>query len=106
MADPLYEKIIAGLERLTDREKFEACAANLLHKDYPRLVAVPGGSDAGFDGVAVQKDGDTIQLICTTTDQVIVPPRRRRMNLKSRRRSPLPIYRRKLPIYPTMRHGP
>lgn len=66
MNDPLYNKILDGLDRLTDREKFEACAADLLRKDYPRLVSVAGGSDAGYDGVAQQADGERIQLVCTT----------------------------------------
>lgn len=71
MSDPLHDKIIDGLNRLTDREKFEACAADLLRKLYPRLVPVPGGGDAGFDGAAQEENGDSIQMVCTTGEDVL-----------------------------------
>jgi hypothetical protein len=63
MSDPLRDKIIEGLSKLTDREKFEACAAELIGRNYPGLVALPGGSDGGFDGVGVTKSGRVIQLV-------------------------------------------
>lgn len=71
MSDQLRDKIIEGLGKLTDREKFEACAVELLSKDYPRLVPIPGGSDAGFDGAALGMDGTILQLVCTTGEDVL-----------------------------------
>lgn len=71
MSDPLRDKILDALERLTDREKFEACAADLLRKLYPTLVSISGGSDAGFDGAAMREDARVLQLVCTTADDVM-----------------------------------
>ncbi len=71
MSDPLRDKIIEGLSKLTDRDKFEACAAELIGRIYPGLVALPGGSDGGFDGVGVTMSGRVIQLVCTTGGDVL-----------------------------------
>jgi hypothetical protein len=71
MKDPLYDKIISGLSALNDGTTFEACANDLLRKLYPQLVPIPGGNDAGFDGAAAMPDGDRLQLICTTREDVI-----------------------------------
>lgn len=71
MSDPFREKVIEGLKKLTDREKFETCAMDLLGKIYPRLVALPGGSDGGFDASAVNKEGKVTQVVCTTNEDVI-----------------------------------
>jgi hypothetical protein len=71
MSDPLRDKIIEGLTKLTDREKFEACAVDLIGRIYPGLVALPGGSDGGFDGVGVTTSGQIIQLVCTTGEDVL-----------------------------------
>ncbi|PTY01857.1 hypothetical protein DB347_25300 [Opitutaceae bacterium EW11] len=71
MSDPLRDKIIEGLSKLTDREKFEACAVDLIGRRYPGLVALPGGSDGGFDGLGVGKSGRVIQLVCTTGEDVL-----------------------------------
>lgn len=69
--DPLYNQIIAGLDRLADGDKFEACANSLLREKYPFLTWIKGGNDAGFDGVGIQPDGAKVQLICTTQADVI-----------------------------------
>ena len=71
MADPLYDKIVAGLEALGDGNKFEACANSLLRAKYPWLTWIQGGNDAGFDGTGVRSDGKRVQLITTTQDDVI-----------------------------------
>lgn len=70
MSDPLRDKIIEGLSKFTDREKFEACAVDLIGRIYPGLVALPSGSDGGFDGVSVSKSGRIIQFVCTTGEDV------------------------------------
>lgn len=90
MSDQLRDKILAGLAKLTDREKFEACAVDLLGKSYPRLVPIPGGSDGGFDGAALEKDGTILQLVCTTGEDVLGNltgslEQSRKLGLKSRR---------------------
>lgn len=71
MSDPFREKIIEGLKKVTDRDKFEQCAMDLLSRIYPRLVALPGGSDGGFDAKLVNKDGKVTQVVCTTNEDVI-----------------------------------
>lgn len=71
MTDPLYNQIVEGLNKLDHGNKFQSCAADLLRKDYPGLVPVSGGNDAGVDGAAPSGDGQKIQLICTTQESVI-----------------------------------
>lgn len=71
MIDPLYAKIIAGLEGLSDGDKFEACANSLLRDKYPHLTWIKGGNDAGFDGTQVDAKGKRAQLVTTTQDDVI-----------------------------------
>jgi len=71
MTDRLYNDIVTALEALNDGNKFQSCACDLLRKDYPRLVPISGGGDAGSDGRAHQTDGQIIQLISTTQDSVI-----------------------------------
>jgi hypothetical protein len=71
MKDPLYDKIVTGLNELSDGATFEACANDLLRKLYPQLVPLQGGNDAGFDGAAAMAEGDRLQLICTTRGDVI-----------------------------------
>ena len=71
MTDPLYNDIVAALEKENNGTKFQSCACDLIRKDYPRLVPISGGGDAGFDGTAHQPDGQIIQLISTTQDSVI-----------------------------------
>lgn len=63
--DPLYKKIIDGLEGKLDGNQFEACAADILREIYPGLVPITGGVDHGMDG-AVPDDGPTYPLVCTT----------------------------------------
>lgn len=70
MTDPLYIKIVEGLEKLTDGDAFEKCACAILQDLHPSLVSIEGGSDSGFDGRAFE-DGQIIQLTCTIRDDVI-----------------------------------
>lgn len=90
MSDQLRDKILDGLAKVTDRDKFEACAVDLLRKIFPRLVPIPGGSDAGFDGAALEKDGEILQLVCTTGEDVLGNltgslEQAKKLGLKSRR---------------------
>lgn len=65
MRDPLYKKIIEGLNGTLDGNLFEACACDLLRSEIPGLVPVPGGSDRGFDGAIPDLGADKYPLICT-----------------------------------------
>jgi hypothetical protein len=68
--DPLYEKIIERLGGLTDGDKFEACVADLLRAEWPTLIPIPGGDDAGLDGAWSDEMGDGL-LIATTGIDVV-----------------------------------
>lgn len=48
--DPLYQKLLLGLEKVSDGDLFEKCANVLIQPLYPTLIPVPGGSDFGQDG--------------------------------------------------------
>lgn len=64
--DPFFEAIERALSVPLDPRAFEACAADLLRRDWPRLVPVPGGSDGGMDGAAGTEDGPALPLVTTT----------------------------------------
>ncbi len=69
--DPLYRQIRRGLRELKDGNTFEACANDLLRKFYPSLAPREGGDDAGLDGLIAHEDKSSIQLICTTGEDVL-----------------------------------
>ncbi len=68
--DPLYEEIIERLGRVSDGDKFEACVADLLRAEWPTLIPIPGGDDAGMDGAWSDEMGAGL-LIATTGLNVI-----------------------------------
>lgn len=61
--DYFEEAIVARLEGEVDRDRFEECANALLRDVYPSLAPLPGGSDAGVDGVTA---GEGPFLVATT----------------------------------------
>ena len=67
MKNKLYEDILQGLNKLgeADALNFESCVIELLRKnEWPNIVPIEGGRDAGMDGVAL--DGsERIILIAT-----------------------------------------
>ena len=69
--DPLYRQIRRGLRELKDGNAFELCANDFLHKFWPTLAPREGGGDAGLDGLIAIADGSSIQLICTTGQDVL-----------------------------------
>jgi hypothetical protein len=69
--DSFYNKIIEGLNKQLDAEAFERCACSILRKDYPSLVSIPGGNDAGMDGAVSDGKGFAFPLVCTTQKDVI-----------------------------------
>jgi hypothetical protein len=69
--DPLYRQIRRGLRGLKDGNTFEACANDVLHRFYPSLAPREGGDDAGLDGLIAAENKSSIQLICTTGEDVL-----------------------------------
>jgi hypothetical protein len=69
--DPLYRQIRRRLRELKDGNAFELCANDLLRRIFPSLSSREGGDDAGLDGVIANEDKSSIQLICTTGEDVL-----------------------------------
>src|SRR5881394_2935154 len=69
--DPLYRQIRRELSELSNGNAFETCANDLLQKIYPSIAPREGGDDAGLDGVIANESNGSIQLICTTGQDVI-----------------------------------
>jgi len=69
--DPFYQQIIERLKGPLDPDSFEECCADILRADFPALVPVRGGSDAGMDGAIADETGLPFPLICTTGKNVI-----------------------------------
>ena len=61
-----YQQIIDGLNRDLDPREFEQCACSILRDEYPTLVPILGGSDAGMDGAIADGEGEAFPLIVTT----------------------------------------
>src|SRR4051794_30741819 len=68
--DPFHQKILDKLARHLDPEVFEACMGDLLQDDFPGLVPVPGGNDAGMDGAIASGKGEPFPLVCTIEENV------------------------------------
>jgi hypothetical protein len=71
LRDPLYREIRRALRELKDGNAFELCANDLLRQVYPSLAPREGGDDAGLDGLIANEDQRSIQLICTTGQDVL-----------------------------------
>lgn len=71
MRDPLYKKIVDGLEGPLDRKLFEECVVDLLRDAFPTLVPIHGGRDAGMDGAIADGEGEPYPLIVTTDQSPI-----------------------------------
>jgi hypothetical protein len=69
--DPFYQEILEGLKRQLDPDLFEQCCADILRHDFPALVPIRGGGDAGMDGAIADGKGFPFPLICTTGKSVI-----------------------------------
>lgn len=64
--DDHHRAILNALNGKLDPEAFEACAADLLRSEWPKLVPVRGGGDDGFDGAVADPTGEPFPLITTT----------------------------------------
>ena len=64
--DEHHRAILDALNGRLDSEAFEACATDLLRREWPTLVSVRGGGDDGFDGAVADPTGEPFPLIATT----------------------------------------
>ena len=71
MRDPFYQSILGALGRPLDPTEFEECVADLLRDDFPGLVPVPGGNDAGMDGAIPDGCDVPMPLVTTTAKNVL-----------------------------------
>lgn len=71
MVDPLRADIEAALGKPLNGDAFERAAFALLRPQFPKLVPLPGGHDYGLDGIAVEQDGSSIGLVCTTGEDAL-----------------------------------
>lgn len=71
MSDHLHQQILKGLEGELNTKIFEACAVDLIRKDFPGMNPVAGGLDSGMDGAAADLEGEPFPLVCTTNESVI-----------------------------------
>lgn len=66
--DRLYQEISDGLDRLEDGKAFERHVCELLRRtEWPTLVPIEGGQDAGMDGAAVDAAGEPVLLVATVS---------------------------------------
>lgn len=68
--DPFLEQILDRLDKLTNGDLFEQCAPELLRDEWPSMVPVPGGRDAGMDGAWAEAKKRGF-LVCTVSPNVI-----------------------------------
>ena len=68
--DSFYQRIVERLNEVSDDSLFEHCATDLLRSEWPNLVPVPGGDDAGLDGAWADEQGPGL-LVVTTSPRVI-----------------------------------
>ncbi len=65
--DNYFESILEKLNGKLDPDLFEKCVVDILRKnDYPTLVPIPGGQDAGMDGAISGTNGAPMPLVTTT----------------------------------------
>jgi hypothetical protein len=69
-SDQFYDAIKEALKKTLDPNLFELCVCELLKKDFPGIVPIQGGKDAGMDGAIPDAKGEPYQLICTTSKSV------------------------------------
>ena len=71
VGDPFYRAIVERLSGDLDPNLFEACAVDVLQKEFPTLVPIRGGDDAGMDGAVGDGLGEPYPLVSTTSPRVI-----------------------------------
>ena len=83
--DPHHGAILEALNGDLDPAVFEACAVDILKRDWPRLVPVAGGGDDGFDGAVADSSGRNPFPLVVTTGKDLTGNLRR--NLRRARRN-------------------
>ena len=73
--DPFYEKILERLSKLDNGNLFEQCVSDLLRAEWPTLIPVSGGDDAGVDGAWADARGQGL-LIATIQKDVLANVRK------------------------------
>lgn len=72
MADRFLQDIRAALaEREFNFDSFEECVCNLLRDEFPGIVPIRGGDDAGMDGAIPSPDAQPLPVITTTSSRVL-----------------------------------
>lgn len=71
LRDPFYRRIIERLNAPLDPEIFEQAAVELLRVDWPTLVPIRGGTDAGMDGAIADAEGIAFPLVTTIGKKAI-----------------------------------
>ena len=87
MLDPHHGAILAALNGDLDPAVFEACAAEILQRDWPGLVSVHGGQDDGFDGAVADGGPHEPFPLVTTTAKDLTGNLRRNLRRVQRRGS-------------------
>ena len=87
--DPHHRAVLDALNGDLDPTVFETCAVALLERDWPRLVAVAGGGDDGFDGAVADGDDREPFPLVSTTAKDLTGNLRRNLRRARRKRSTL-----------------
>ena len=87
--DPHHRAILDALGGDLDPAVFEACAVDLLKRDWPRLVPVAGGGDDGFDGAVADGSGHEPFPLVVTTAKDLTGNLRRNLSRARRKRATL-----------------
>lgn len=87
--DPHHRAVLDALNGELDPTVFEACAADVLKRDWPRLVPVAGGGDDGFDGAVADGGGHEPFPLVVTTGNDLTGNLRRNLTRARRQRATL-----------------
>ena len=87
--DPHHRAIVDALHGPLNPTVFEACAVDMLKRDWPRIVAVAGGGDDGFDGAVADARGQETFPLVVTTAEALTGNLRRNLSRAKRKRATL-----------------
>ena len=87
--DRHHRAVLDALNGDLDPAVFEACAVDLLKRDWPRLVPVASGSDDGFDGAVADGSGQEPFPLVVTTAKDLMGNLRRHLSRARRKRANL-----------------
>ena len=87
--DPHHRAIVEALNGALDPTVFEACAVDILKRDWPRIVPVAGGGDDGFDGAVADGGGQEPFPLIVTTAKDLTGNLRRSLRRAQRKRATL-----------------